>query len=239
MTAESTELRHRDAPADRTLVHSGIVRITHWMLVVSFVSLVVSGIAILIVHPRLYWGETGAWGTPSLIDLPLPYVRDQSGWGRYLHFLAAWVCVLSGLTYVVAGIVNRHFRADLVPPKAELTGPAIFAVLHDHLRWRRPVGPDAWRYNVVQRLTYLVVIFVLFPAMVWTGLAMSPTITAAYPFIVMVLGGHQTARTLHFVVANLLFLFLLVHLAMLGLVGFGTHVRAMITGHRPARSSET
>src|SRR5271170_6042789 len=78
--------------------HSGLVRVTHWIHTLSFFALVVSGIAILLAPPRLYWGETGGVGAPSLIDLPLPFLLvGQSGWGRYLHFLAAWVCVLTGM----------------------------------------------------------------------------------------------------------------------------------------------
>src|SRR5580693_5160908 len=90
--------------------HSAVVRITHWITAATFVAFVVSGIAILIAHPRLYWGETGGVGTPSLIDLPLPFVLvGQSGWGRSLHFLAAWVCVLNGVLYVLSGFATRHF----------------------------------------------------------------------------------------------------------------------------------
>src|ERR1700691_4861320 len=84
--------------------HSGVVRVTHWIHTVSFFALVVSGVAILLAHPRLYWGETGALGAPPLIDLPLPFVLvGQTGWGRSLHFLAAWVFVLTGLIYVLFG----------------------------------------------------------------------------------------------------------------------------------------
>src|SRR5213594_5052247 len=84
--------------------HSALVRVTHWIHTLSFIALVLSGIAILLAHPRLYWGETGAVGTPSLIDLPLPFVlTGQSGWGRYLHFLSAWVLVVSGTAYLLGG----------------------------------------------------------------------------------------------------------------------------------------
>src|SRR3972149_3160572 len=91
--------------------HSAVVRITHWITTVSFFGLLVSGIAILLSHPRLYWGETGNVGTPSLIDLPLPFVlENQNGWGRYLHFLSAWVAVLNGLLYALSGLLTPHFR---------------------------------------------------------------------------------------------------------------------------------
>src|SRR5437763_4783478 len=95
--------------------HSVLVRVTHWMTAASFMALVVSGIAILLAHPRLYWGETGTLGTPSLIDLPLPLVlTGQTGWGRYLHFLSAWVLIVSGVIYVLRGLATRHFGADLL-----------------------------------------------------------------------------------------------------------------------------
>src|SRR6266540_7568825 len=96
--------------------HSAIVRVTHWITTLSFLGLLVSGIAILLAHPRLYWGETGAVGGPSLIDLPLPFVLDVPirGPGRYLHFLSAWVCVLTGLMYVVSGAFTLHFRRNLL-----------------------------------------------------------------------------------------------------------------------------
>ena len=93
------------------LRHSLLVRITHWLTALSVAGLLVSGVAILIAHPRLYWGETGSLETSSLIDLPLTLTLGHSGWGRYLHFLSAWICVLSGLMYVVSGL-SRIISAD-------------------------------------------------------------------------------------------------------------------------------
>ncbi len=215
--------------------HSALVRITHWITTLSFVGLLVSGFAILLAHPRLYWGETGAVGTPSLIDLPLPFVLvGQSGWGRYLHFLSAWVCVLTGLLYVVSGLLNRHFRKHLLPTKADLAWSSVSRVVSNHLRVKWPTEDESRTYNVLQQLTYLAVIFVLFPLMIWTGLAMSPAITSVFPAIVNVFGGQQSARTIHFFVAGFLVLFLLVHIAMVCLAGFTTRVRAMITGQSSA-----
>jgi len=190
--------------------HSVLVRITHWINAAAFVGLLVSGIAILLAHPRLYWGETGGIGTPSILDLPLPFMlTGQSGWGRSLHFLAAWVCVLNGLLYLVYGMRTRHFKEDLIPA-------------------RKNLSPQS--YNMLQRLAYSTVVFVLFPLMIWTGFAMSPAITSVFPWIVTLLSGQQSARTIHFVVTNLLVIFLGVHLAMVFLSGFTTNMRAMLTG---------
>jgi thiosulfate reductase cytochrome b subunit len=221
--------------AERELVHSGIVRATHWLVAISFVGLIVSGTAILIAHPRFYWGETGAYSTPAWLDLRLDPVYDHTGWGRSLHFQSAWVFALSGMLYIAAGLVGRHFRSDLLPSRAELSSRAVASALRQRFL-RRGDAPASQRYNVVQKLSYLVVIFVLCPAMIWTGLAMSPALSAQYPFLATALGGHQSARTVHFLVANLLVLFLVVHVTMLALAGFGTRTRAMVTGHR--RSSE-
>jgi thiosulfate reductase cytochrome b subunit len=208
-----------------------VVRITHWIAVLGVLALLVSGAGILISHPRLYWGEAGNIGTDSLIDLPIPFVIGPSVWNRPIHFLAAWVLVLAGLAYAVGGCVTRHLREDLLPARADLRWSRIAAVISDHLRWKR--ADDTWTYNVLQRLTYLAVTFVLFPGIVWTGLAMSFGVTSVFPTLATVLGGHQSARTLHFVLVGLLVVFLIVHIVMLCLVGFASHMRAMITGHIP------
>lgn len=216
--------------------HSALVRVTHWIHTISFLALVLSGIAILLAHPRLYWGETGAVGTPSLVDLPLPFVLKLQirGPGRYLHFLSAWVCVLNGLLYVVSGLISQHFRKNLLPAKADLSWRSISRVTSNHLHLKRPTEAESLTYNVLQRTTYLAVVFVLFPLAIWTGLGMSPAVTSVFPSLATVLGGQQSARTIHFFVALLLVLFLFVHIFMVILAGFRRRVRAMITGRAVA-----
>jgi thiosulfate reductase cytochrome b subunit len=219
---------HSDRPR-----HSVLVRVTHWITTLSFCGLMVSGVAILLAHPRLYWGETGAFGGPALIDLPLPLMlTGQSGWGRSLHFLTAWLCVSNGLLYVMSGLLTRHFPRDLWPSNAELTWRAAARTAADHLRVRLPADRQPASYNVLQQLTYLAVIFVLFPLMIWTGLAMSPAITSVFPILVTTLGGQQSARTFHFFGANALLLFLVVHVIMVGRTGFADHLREMTIGTR-------
>jgi len=134
--ATSARLVIEDPEAFDRPRHSALVRITHWITTLAFFGLLASGIAILLAHPRLYWGETGTLGTPSLVDLPLPLVLvGQSGWGRYLHFLSAWACILTGLVYVLWGLFTCHFRDHLLPNR-------------DH-------SGEQERYNTVQRLSYL------------------------------------------------------------------------------------
>src|SRR5206468_2112356 len=173
--AESVQLHDLAIPevnASDPLRHSAVVRVTHWITTISFLALLLSGIAILLAHPRLYWGETGAREGPSLIDLPLPFVLDVPirGPGRYLHFTFAWICVLTGLFYALFGLFSRHFRKNLLPARDSVS----WRLISRHVRLTRPTEEDAEEealsYNVVQRLAYLGVVFVLFPLIIWTGL---------------------------------------------------------------------
>lgn len=223
--------------------HSALVRVTHWITAVCFFALLVTGIEIVISHPRFYWGETGNVRTPPLFHLPIPASRatvptgygyvlpDQNGWSRSLHFEAAWAAVIAGLLYFLGGVLRGHFREKLLPHPSELTRQAITAVIAGHLRVKPHSESETGTYNVLQRLTYSAIVFVVFPLMIWTGLAMSPAIASAWPAAVTVFGGQQSARTLHFFGTVILVLFLLVHLAMIGLSGFRRRVRAMVTGY--------
>jgi DMSO/TMAO reductase YedYZ molybdopterin-dependent catalytic subunit/thiosulfate reductase cytochrome b subunit len=213
--------------------HTVLVRTTHWIHTFSFLALVISGGAILLAHPRLYWGETGALGSRALIELPIPLIGDHSGWGRSLHFLAAWICVLNGMLYALCALLTRHFRRDLLPSRAELKWRSILDIISKHLHLKKPGEEE---YNVVQRLAYIAVVFALFPLIIVSGLAMSPAVAAALPAVVGIFGGHQSARTIHFFATALLVLFLIVHVAMVWLAGFRSRMRLMITGRGAART---
>ncbi len=213
-----------------------LVRLTHWTFALSFFGLVVSGFAIILAHPHFYWGETGNILTPPLFSLPLPtMLGGPSGWGRSLHFQSAWLAVLSGLLYVISGVASRHFQNELLPAKQEFSLGALRSCVADHLRLNRLTQNDG--YNILQKLAYLGVVFVAFPLMILSGFAMSPSITSVFPWMVEMFGGHQTARTIHFFLANLLVLFLLAHVTMVALAGFTSRLTAMITG-RPAAHKE-
>ena len=230
--------------------HTALVRVTHWLTTVCFFALLISGLEIVVSHPRFYWGESGNVLTPALFSLPIPSSRatvptgygyvlpDQNGWSRYLHFEAAWVLVLTGALYVIWGASSGHFRRHLLPDARDRSLQALSRDLVRHLRFARPAAAEAWSYNLAQRLTYALVIFVLFPLVIWTGLAMSPAFVSAVPSTVMLLGGRQSARTLHFLVTVSLVAFLLVHVAMVWFAGFGTRVMAMITGAPHTRGTE-
>ena len=229
--------------ATATSRHSVLVRVTHWITTLCFFALLVSGVEIVISHPRFYWGETGNVLTPPLFKLPIPASRslvptgygyvlpDQNGWSRYLHFQAAWVVVLTGLLYVVSSFFTGHLRKNLLPDKADLSWRAFRKAIANHLRFERPSAAGAWSYNVLQRLTYLFVIFVLFPLVIWTGLAMSPAFVSAVPATVNC--ARRPAIRAH---ASLLRLTGSCSSScwstsvMVFLAGFRSRMRAMITG---------
>jgi thiosulfate reductase cytochrome b subunit len=164
---------------------------------------------------------------------------DQNGWSRALHFQTAWILVLTGLLYFISGFLTGHFRKDLTPRKADLSWRVLSTSIADHLRFKRPHEAEAWSYNVLQRLAYLFVIFVLFPLVIWSGLAMSLAFVSAFPASVTLLGGQQSARTIHFIVSVALVLFLLVHIVMVWFAGFRSRMRAMITGRAGADKEAT
>jgi len=234
----SGSLRSSETPR-----HTALVRITHWITVISFFALLITGAEIVISHPRFYWGEVGNSGTHPSFTLHIPASRatvptgysyqlpDQNGWSRYLHFQAAWVLVITGLIYAIASLWNGHFRRDLLPATQDRTPRAFRERIAKYLRRAPPDEAEAHSYNVLQRTAYLTVIFILVPLVIWTGLALSPAFDSAVPAAVNVLGGRQSARTLHFFVSGALFIFLVIHITMVVQAGFRSRLRAMITGH--------
>ena len=238
--------------------HAGWVRVSHWIVTASFLTLASTGIVILMAHPRLYWGEVGNDLTPALLELPIsrnhrhggweksvPFFQDaaspvsanrtyaifnQNGWGRSLHFLAAWLLVLIGAIYLLAGVFTGHFRRRILPRSAELTLELLWRDMVDHVRLRTKASKDGFHYGLLQKCSYFAVVFLALPLEVLTGLAMSPAITAAYPFLSGIFGGHQSARTIHFMVFVTLMLFLLVHIVMVIQTGFRRQMSAMTFG---------
>jgi len=173
------------------LRHPLIVRATHWITALCFLALLVSGVEILISHPRFYWGETGNALTPPLFIIPVPASRasvptgyglvlpDQNGWSRYLHFQTAWLAVLTGLLYLATGLLTRHFQRNLLPSGNELSAFSLSRTIADHIAMKHSDS-----YNVLQKLACLSVVFVAFPLVIWTGLAMSPAIASVFPWAV-------------------------------------------------------
>ena len=213
--------------------HTLWVRVCHWVLALSVLTLAYSGLYILMAHPRLYWGEVGNDLTPALLELPLNdnhqpeawqqtvtfdalankpisasrtnEIFNQNGWARSLHFLAGWFLIVAGAAYFALGVITRHVARNLWPG-------------------------SAGTYSLLQRWAYTSVAFVVLPFMVLAGLAMSPRVTAAFPALLSVFGGQQSARTLHFVGFVVVVAFVAVHVARVVVTGFGRQMRAMILG---------
>lgn len=254
---------HSDGDAASVVAHGHRwwVRVSHWTIAAAFLVLAFTGVMILAVHPRLYWGEVGNDLVPALFEFPLSsnsrptdygaatlfgnvpgapitatrdyeheYFFNNNGWGRSLHFLAAWLLVVSGLLYVLAGLVTGHARRELLPRIRELSPASLWRDVLAHLRLNEAptgVGPP---YGLLQKLSYSVVVFLALPLMLVTGLTMAPAVTAAFPFLLDLFGGYQSARTIHFFCFAFLFLFLVAHLAMVIATGFRRQIRAMTLG---------
>ena len=170
-------------------------------------------------------GNYTARGFPDWATLP------SSTWlamGRLWHLFFAWVLVINGVAYVAIGIASGHLRRDLLPTRADLR--ALGHTLVEHARLRFPKGEAARHYNGIQKLAYLFIVFVVGPVMVLSGLAMSPTMDAGYPWLLTLFDGRQSARTVHFLGAATLLAFFLVHVAMVVVSGLGNNLTSMITG---------
>jgi thiosulfate reductase cytochrome b subunit len=181
-------------------------------------------------------GDMTPRGFPAWITVPS---YQDLATGRRWHFFFAWLFVVNGAVYLLFGVLGGHFRRDLVPDGGQLR--RIGATIRDHLLLRVPKGEEARHYNVLQKLTYLVVLFLVVPILILAGLAMSPALDSLFPWLPAAFGGRQSARTIHFICAWTIVLFVLVHIAMVLLSGVFNNLRAMITGRyaiEPTRSAE-
>ncbi len=250
--------------------HSVVVRLAHWITVISITALLMSGMQIFNARPQLDFGSrtdfehppfaigdddaggrkigfvrvgshrfetTGVLGL-SKVDgeladrafpswATLPSYQDL-GLGRSIHFLFAWVFVLNGLVYLVWGFATRHFRRDFIPTRHQWRH--IGAAVREHLLLRFPKGEEARQYNALQKLTYFGLVFVVLPALILAGWAMSPGLDAAFPVLLDLFGGRQTARSVHFLAAVAVVLFILVHVVLVLVSGLFNNMRSMITG---------
>ncbi|HYC67121.1 cytochrome b/b6 domain-containing protein [Brevundimonas sp.] len=230
-----------DRRADRGLAggrtdvwrHPAAVRITHWLNVAAVAVLLMSGLNILAAHPHLYWGLRSTFAdpwlsTPAVPDwLLIPQGRNLAE-ARNWHFLFAWVFVINGLVYLAYSLVTGRFRRRLAPTGAELRG--FWASIRAHARFHFPTDDHARAYNVIQKLTYLAMVLVILPLMLVTGLSMSPGFNAVGGVLLDVMGGRQSARTLHFISAGLIVGFIVIHVGLVTWTGFFNNMRSMITG---------
>jgi len=236
-------------PAGTIYRHRLATRIWHWVNAVTIFVMIGSGIGILNAHPRLYWGQYGANFDHAWLDLRPVSGILRSGWltipagynlaiSRRWHLLFALILAFGLLAFMIASLLNRHFQRDFRVRAKEVGPRHLWADLRAHLRFDFHNPDDPAAYNTLQKLAYVATIFVLIPAMVFTGLAMSPGMDAAWPWLLDVVGGRQSARSIHFIAASGIVLFVIVHLALVILAGPVDEVRSMITGRwrLPARA---
>ena len=225
----------RPLPGGRTAVwrHPIVVRITHWLNVITVVVLLMSGLNILMAHPHLYWGLKSTFADPW-VDIPrvpgwlmIPSIRDLAT-ARHWHFFFAWVFVLNGLAYLAYGVVSGRFGRRLWPTRTDLGG--VWASVKEHARFHFPKDDHARTYNVIQKLTYLTMILIVLPMMLITGLSMSPGFNSIGGLLLDLMGGRQSARTLHFIAAALIVGFIVIHVGLVIWTGVVNNMRAMTTG---------
>lgn len=216
--------------------HRLSTRLWHWLNVLCLATLFMSGLGIFNAHPRLYWGQYGAnydapWlelaRFPGWITLPGHYSLADA---RHWHLAAAPIFACALLGYMLWSLSNGHFRRDLAFRKGELAPRHIWQDICDHARLRFPTGLAATRYNVLQKGAYNKLLFLFLPALIFSGLAMSPGMNAAWPWLIDIFGGRQSARSIHFIAAWATVAFFVVHIIMVVLAGPINEVRSMITG---------
>jgi len=216
--------------------HRLATRLWHWVNAVAIFILIGSGLGISNAHPRLYWGRYGAnfdhaWAQlprfPAWVTIPAEYNLAIS---RRWHLFFALVLAVSLLAFMIVSLLNRHVQRDLRVRRRDVSAAHLAADVRAHLafRFHDPEAPG--EYNAFQKLSYVAVIFGALPLVILTGLALSPGMNAAWPWLLDVFGGRQSARSLHFIAMVAITGFTIVHLAMVVLAGWRNEVRSMLTG---------
>jgi len=228
------------APRARRIAyrHRLPTRLWHWVNALAVFVMLMSGLMIFNAHPHLYWGKFGANFDHSWLSF---HGRPIPGWAtipstynlaaaRRWHLAFAWLLAVGLVLFLLTSLINRHAQRDLAPKRDEVRPSHIWHDIREHARLHFPTGDAALRYNILQKLSYVAVIFILLPLMVLTGLAMSPGVDAAWPWLLVLFQGRQSARSIHFICAMALLAFIIVHLVMVVLAGPINEIRSMITG---------
>lgn len=214
--------------------HALSTRLWHWINAASLVILFMSGLNIANAHTRLYWGDDGydpsqAWFSherfPGWATIPDYYSLAAA---RDWHVLFSLVFAFSLLAFMIAALINRHMQRDIFASAREWSPRNIWSDIREHLKFNFEHGEG--KYNILQKIAYAGVILILLPLMIFTGMVMSPGMEAAWPWMTDLFGGRQSARSLHFIAAWLLFGFFVLHIVLVLLAGPIRQIRDMITG---------
>lgn len=223
-------------PGSYIYKHKLATRIWHWVNVVTIFIMIGSGLGILNAHPHLYWGQFGANPDPAWL-----HMSRWPGWmtipgsynlavSRRWHLAFALVLGFGLLLFMISSLINRHFQRDLAIKAHEVAPGHLWYDIKEHaaFRFHDPHHPGA--FNVLQKIAYASAIFVFIPAIIFTGLAMSPGMDAAWPWLIDLFGGRASARSIHFIAMLAIIGFIIVHLALVILAGAWGEVSSMITG---------
>ena len=224
-------------PAKSIYKHNVSTRLWHWINVLCVFIMIGSGLGILNAHPHLYWGQFGANPDPAWLHLPRwPSWMTIPGnynlaLSRRWHLFFALVMGFSLLAFMISSLLNRHFQKQLRITAGEIAPSHLWYDIKEHLalRFHDPKHPGA--FNVLQKIAYASLIFIMLPAIIFTGLAMSPGMDAAWPWLIELFGGRSSARSIHFIAMIAIIGFIIVHLALVILADPIGEVRSMITGY--------
>ncbi len=215
--------------------HRISTRVWHWINATAIFVMIMSGFMISNAHPHLYWGQYGAnldtpWFDPphfpGWITIPSTY---NLALARHWHLAFAWVFAFGFLIYLIVSLINRHLR-DLHVERREIAPKHLIAEVVHHAKLQFPTGAAALKYNTLQKLTYIIVLFGLFPLVILTGLCLSPGLSPVTTWAIDLFGGRASARSIHFICASGIGLFIIVHLLLVLLAGPYNEIRSMITG---------
>ena len=216
--------------------HRLTTRLWHWINAIAIFVMLMSGLMISNAHPHLYWGQYGAnfdrpWLNPPTfpgwVTIPSHY---NLALARHWHLAFAWVLAFGLLAYLIGSLINRHVQRDLTLNRLDLSPRHIWDDIKHHVRLQFPAGAEALKYNTLQKFTYIGVIFVLLPLLILTGMCLSPGLSPLTGWAIELLGGRATARSIHFLAAGGIALFIVVHLSLVILAGPIDEIRSMITG---------
>ena len=211
-------------------------RLWHWLNALTIFVMLMSGMMISNAHPHLYWGEYGAnfdrpwWSPPHFpgwVTIPSSYNLSLA---RHWHLFFAWAFAFGLLGHMIVSLINRHIVKDLTLSRAELAPAHLWQDVKDHARLKFPTGQEALHYNVLQKITYIGVVFVVLPLLNITGLSLSPGFNAVLHWPLDLFGGRSSARSLHFIAAGLIAGFIVLHLTLVVLAGPWNEIRSMVTG---------
>jgi thiosulfate reductase cytochrome b subunit len=214
--------------------HRLSTRLWHWSNALVFFVMLMSGLMIFNAHPRLYWGHFGANFDPAWLELArfpgwatIPSMYNLA-LARHWHLAFAWIFAFGFAAYLLWSLFNGHLRKDVALSRAEVAPAHLWADIRKHARL--DFHDEEARYNPLQKISYGLVLFGLIPALILSGLTMSPGMNAAWPWLVDLFGGRQSARSVHFICAFATLGFVGVHVLLVILAGPINEMRSMITG---------